>query len=128
MDFKNVSVVCTFDNTQLSLSDLSAQIQQAIQQQFPYICPAVSTLVLVQAAWLNGTFQGGSNQITVYLGVPAGTPDATVATNVAFVISTLFMPLSSTPAVVVSATVTDTQPPVVPGPPNPTTEPTNGNP
>jgi preprotein translocase subunit SecG len=128
MNFKNVICVVYFDNTQLSLADLSTQIQQAIQAQFNYVVFAVTTTVLVQAQWLAGAFQNGSNQIAIALGVPAGVSDSTVATNVAFVISTLFMPLSTTPTVVNSATVFDTSAAPSPGPPNPTAEPTNGNP
>ena len=127
MDWKNVIVVASFDNTQLSLSDLSVQVQQAMQA-LGYACPAVSTTTLVQAQWMGGAFQNGSNQIAINVGVPTGTSDTVIATAVAFAISTLFMPLSSTPTVVNSATVYDVGPAPTPGPPDPTAEPTNGNP
>jgi hypothetical protein len=126
-DWKNVIVIASFDNTQLSLADLSTQIQQ-VMQNLGYVCPGVSTTVLVQAQWIGGTFANGNNQIAINIGVPTGTSDSTIATAVAFAISTIFMPLSSTPTVVESATVFDTTAPSVPGPPNPTTEPANGNP
>ena len=88
----------------------------------------VTTTTLVQAQWLNGTFQNGSNQVAVMLGVPSTMTDAAVGTAVSGVIANLFMSLSTTPTVITSTVVYDTVAAPQPGPPNPSAEPSPGNP
>jgi ABC-type uncharacterized transport system permease subunit len=127
VNWKTCFVVCGFDNSQVSLSDFSNQVLMALRA-LGYAVTGVTTTTLVQAAWLNGTFQNGSNQVAVMLGVPATMTDAAVGVAVSNVIANLFMPLSTTPTVITNVTVYDTVAAPTPGPPNPSAEPSPGNP
>ena len=127
MDAKKVVCVVGMDNSQVILADMANQILLAMQAN-GYTCPGVSATVLVQAQWKNGVFINGQTQVIVDLLVPTGTPDNTVGTAVAFAISILDIPICTTPTTVSNTTVYDTVAAPTPGPPNVSSEPTNGQP
>jgi hypothetical protein len=120
MNYKNVVLMASFDQSQLSLSDFSGQVLLALQQLGPYAVKSITTTATVQAQWNGASFVNGLSEINMILGVPAGMLDDAVAAIVSYVISTLFLPLSSTGSPVIeSCTVIDCSPAPVPGPPQP---------
>jgi hypothetical protein len=127
LNWRNVFVTATWDNSQISLSDISQQILMALQS-LGYACPAVTTTALNSAQWYNGTFEDGLNLHAVNIAAPPGMTDDALGTVVSGVIAGLFMPLSTTPTVIVGAMVIDVAAAPMPGPPDPSAEPSPGNP
>ena len=140
MNYKIVSLLVSFDNSQCSMPELCMQLQTAL---LPWAAQCNIT-VTQSAQWMQGTFSQGLNQVNVFLTVPETTTDDEIAAAFTEIFSGMqllllqpqvlddtnnWQPESLTPFQIVGAiTVSDVGPQPGAGAPNPSAEPSPGNP
>jgi hypothetical protein len=104
-----VTLLCSFDNSQLSLADFAGQVMQGLNVAGSgYACLGCNANAVVMAQWMNGTFQNGETAVVILLTSETTQLDDTVVAACTAVVTAIQIYLSTTGnATVLSATIED---------------------